>query len=247
MFVHGFNGRSVKTWLDFPVAGGSRDWWRQADLLFVGYQSLRDNISGVAGRLRRELPRFYPNPLPEAMTVGGVTARDSVTAYQELVLVGHSLGGVVLRRAMVDTAMRWREAGQPDPAPSLLTGQLRLFSPASAGFQAAGLMGAVRATGIWAAIEFVLSSSSAYTDLQPNSTILTETRVRTEHLATEEGLAALRAKIVWANPDEVVITERYSTDYVDDPWDGKSHSSVCKPKVKNFEMPWNFVETGDVS
>jgi hypothetical protein len=61
VFVHGFKGRSVKTWLDFPAAG-SRPWWREADLLFVGYKSLRDNITSVANRLPRELPKVLSQP-----------------------------------------------------------------------------------------------------------------------------------------------------------------------------------------
>lgn len=244
VFVHGFNGRTVKTWLDFPTAGNRRDWWRNADLLFVGYRSLRENISGVASRLRRELPRFYPIPFAEAMEIGGVRARDNVAPYSELILLGHSLGGLVLRRAMVDGLTRWREQGHPEPQPAWLTGQMRLFSPANAGFQSAGLLGAIQASGIWGGIEMFLCSSSAYKDLQPGSAMQVETRRRTEMLAADRGGSVLRARIVWANPDEVVITERYDSDFVDDSYDDRTHSTVCKPVEDSFEMPWDFAETG---
>lgn len=247
VFVHGFNGRSVKTWLNFPEAGDHREWWRDADLLFIGYKSLRENITGVANRVRRELPLFYPDPFGMAMNIAGARPRENISPYSELTLVGHSLGGLILRRAMVDGMMKWRDAGSPDPRPAWLTGRLRLFSPASAGFQSAGFLGAVNASGIWGAIEMFLNTSSAYRDLQPGSAIQTDTRLRTEALASQNGGDTLRANIVWANPDEVVITERYTTDFVDDSWDGKSHTTICKPELGDFEMPWSFVETGSVS
>jgi hypothetical protein len=53
VFVHGFGGKTVGTWLDFPVmdlANPENRWWREADLLFVGYESMRDSITAVANR-----------------------------------------------------------------------------------------------------------------------------------------------------------------------------------------------------
>jgi hypothetical protein len=57
---------------------------------------------------------------------------------------------------------------------------------------------------------------------------------------------ALRARIAWANPEDVVIPERYDTDFVDETVHGTTHSSVCKPSARN-EAPWRFVETGTVA
>lgn len=247
MFVHGFRGRAVSTWLDFPSAGEHRAWWREADLLFVGYGSTRENISGVAHRIRREIPRFFPAPYPEAMTVNGRHPRPDITsAYEELFLIGHSLGGLVLRRALCDAAIKWNEDGRPAKRSPLLDARLLLFSPATAGFQASGILGAVRATGIWAAAEIFLRRSSAYSDLQPGSTLITDTRALTERLAVQPELSGLRARIVWANPDDVVIVQRYETDFVDDSWDGRKHSTICKPRA-DFQSPLDFVETGQSS
>lgn len=248
VFVHGFNGSAMRTWLDFPSGSQEREWYREADLLFVAYPSLKDNITGAANRLRRELPKFFPDPAPAALEVDGHSARRSAEPYDELVLVGHSLGGLVIRRALCDAAAQWDMDGGPESGQHpILRAEVRLFSPASAGFRAAGHLGIVRATGLWGAIEAVLRRSSAYTDLQPGSPTLEKTRERTEHLADKTGLCSLRARIVWANPDDVVIPERYTTDHVDDSWDDTTHSTVCKPKRQRFEKPWMFVESGATS
>jgi hypothetical protein len=252
VFVHGFGGKAVGTWLDFPaidLGQAENRWWREADLLFVGYDSTRDSITAVANRIRTELSHFYPKPYQPALDVGGEPLRpDITTGYRELILVGHSLGGVVLRRALCDAAQTWFDDGCPTEGHILLTAKTRLFSPASAGFRAAGWLGFLRATSAWTAIEAFLRRSSTYTDLQPGSPVLDELRSQTLQLVTDDAggyMRALRAKIVWANPDDVVIDLRYRTDYVDASWDGFTHTSVCKPRDPQFTRPWQFVQTGE--
>jgi alpha-beta hydrolase superfamily lysophospholipase len=248
VFVHGFAGAALNTWQYFPET--DREWWSSADLLFVGYDSRRDNITGTAARLRRELPRFYPYIRDELAEIDGVRVRPSATGeYRELVLVGHSLGGVILRRALCDVAQEWQNQSetQPDsPRPRLLDARLCLFSPASAGFRPAGLLGLTRASPFWLAANLQLRRASAFTDLQPGSQILVETRARTQRLVNlhRDELSALRAGILWANPDNVVITERYDTDFADDAIDNTTHRSVCKPH-REYEAPWVMVEAAE--
>lgn len=251
VFVHGFGGKSVKTWLDFPrvdLARADNGWWRESDLLFVGYSSTRDSITAVANRIRSELHRFYPKPHKPALVVEGEAVRKNVdTPYLELVVVGHSLGGVVLRRALCDAAKEWRDNdGSADPH-VLLGAQIRLFSPASSGFRAAGWLGFVRATSYWSAVEAFLCRSSAYSDLQPGSRVLMQLQNQTEQFIRDDtggSLAALKARTVWANPDDIVIDLDYETDYASSSWDGYSHTSICKPQKYSFSRPWRFVQTG---
>ncbi len=213
-------------------------------MLFVGYKSTRDNITSVADRLRRKLPDFYPIPFPPAMNVKGVAPRDDVsTPYEELILVGHSLGGLVIRCALVDAAQHWVNETPGTALPILLSAQTRLFSPASAGFRPAGFLALAEALGWLRGAEIRLRMSSAYTDLQPGSSTLVGTKERTEELCRTSQVPALRARILWANPDDVVMAEWYSTDAFRDSEDGQSHLTVCKPD-DNYPRPWQFVETG---
>jgi triacylglycerol esterase/lipase EstA (alpha/beta hydrolase family) len=252
VFVHGFRGQAVDSWQRFPDGGDAGNWWRESDLLFVGYPSNKDNPQATAGRLRRHLPRFYPDLPGELLEMSGARVRPAVDApYEELFLVGHSLGGVIVRRALCEIAEAWldeRNTSPEAPRPRLLDAQVRLFSPASAGFRAAGLLGMVRASSFWRAVDMQLRRSSAYSELQPGSSFLSKTQERTEALVSRSGgeFSGLKAHIVWANPDNVVLPERYESDHKpDEPVDGTTHRSVCKPTVR-YELPWIFVETGRI-
>lgn len=246
VFVHGFLGNSRGTWGQFAHLDEASEWWRAADLVFVSYDSVRDNITAVADRTRRYIGDFYPAPHGALLACDDAAVREQpAAAYAELIAVGHSLGGLVLRRAIVDAVQDWvdtRETPAPRRSP-LVEAQLRLFSPASAGFRAAGLLGLIQAGGLWPGVELWLRQSSAYIDLQQNSPLLRDTRRRTEALRRDRDAAALPARIAWANPDNVVLSERYDTDPPSYSVDGRSHVSVCKA-APDYTVPWTFVETG---
>lgn len=87
VFVHGFSGRAVTSWNRLAESGFVSDWWRRADLLFVGYESTRENVTGAANRLRKRLPAFLDGPPVSAVEIlvaevlevpvqGGVAAVD---------------------------------------------------------------------------------------------------------------------------------------------------------------------------
>jgi hypothetical protein len=252
VFVHGFWGGVLKTWQHFPEGGLTRGWWRASDMLFVGYPSGSENITGTAYRLCQQLPRFFPDLPQGLLEEGGVSPRPpSTMSYSELLLVGHSLGGVVLRRALCEAAHSWLEQCKVDvqaPRPPLLRAKIRLFSPASAGFRPSGRLGQVKAMPLlWLLGRIKLQGSSAFNDLHEGSQILTDTRKRTEEFISQQPdeLCALRAHVLWANPENIVVTERYTTDYSSCSADNTNHLSVCKPD-DIYQIPWRFVETGEL-
>ena len=249
VFVHGFGGKTVRAWHEFDSSGRTGAWWRESDLLFVGYESLKERPGETAAWIRRRLPDFYPRLPPGIATCREVSARTTaVKPYGELVLVGHSLGGLVLRIALLQQARSWllqdRELDPNAPRPPLLDATLRLFSPASAGFQPAGLLAML--TCVFSAGMVALKGAPAFTALRQESELLMLTRSATESLIGNyyRELTALRAHIMWARPEQVVEREGYQTDYeADSLIPIRSHIAVCKPTV-GYEQPWHFVETG---
>lgn len=240
VFVHGFRGKTVATWNQFHKSGQIGQWWQESDMLFVGYK-FRESIRSVADALVRELPEFYPIPISAAMQGNGIPARDDTSSpYEELILVGHSLGGVIIRCALVKTVEQWPPGTE---RPTLLDAQTRLFSPATAGFRPTGLLRlAQELGGMGGVVGIRLRMSTQYLDLQPESRLLLETRRQCEKLYKKTSAPALKASVLWANPDGVVMDEGYKTD-IRDSADGKSHLTVCKPH-DGYRRPWQFVETG---
>lgn len=241
----------MKTWRQFPSSGQSREWWRETDMLFVGYPSDSENIEATSFRLRTELARFFP-ALPDGL-VGERDASvraEGPTRYSQLIVVGHSQGGVVVRRALCEAAhclVNDPEGVGQNDLTVLLDAKVRLFSPASGGFRPSGKLGQLKATPLWPIVRMKMCASSAFNDLQEGSQILRETRERTEAFVDSrpDDMNALKASILWANPENIVITSRYRTDHPAMSADKTNHASVCKPQP-GYDAPWRFVETGSI-
>lgn len=244
VFVHGFGGEAVGTWKGFADLDGKGEFWKHADLVFFGYDSYREGAKAVADRFRRELPDHFPRPHPNLAHSGDIHLRDDAGAiYDELFVVAHSLGGLVVRRALLDDFVEW-VGGSKSALPTSLVARLRLFSPATAGFRPVGTLGALFASEAIPLMRALLAYRANFTDMQPGSEFLTSTRRRTEQIAnTHPEAAAVRARIVWANPENVVISESYDTDLYSQSVDGRSHTAVCKPAL-DYLVPWQFVATG---
>ena len=248
VFVHGFHGRAVETWREFNVPA-DRAWWGETDMLFVGYDSMKENTLSVVHRLMSVLPQLFPM-LPAAMTLAlGARIRPEDARYRELVLVGHSLGGVIVRRLLAETAREWDVDGAPAGAarPLVLDATAYLFSPASEGFLPKGWIGVAKELGMLRIADVRLRKAPAYSEVQPNSALLRETRKTTKRLVKIHGkqLDSLRASILWANPDAVVQVENYPTDRRSRSVDNSSHVKICKPGPA-YQAPWDFVEGGRI-
>jgi alpha-beta hydrolase superfamily lysophospholipase len=241
VFVHGFGGKPLETWLRFPDGASARRWWRESDLLFAGYDSTSGTIKGFADNLRHEIPAFYPVRRRDLLEADGAKVCEP-TDYAELVIVGHSLGGVVVRRAVCDAIRVSQEGTSVSP---LASATVRLFSPATAGFRPAGKLGMLLETKVfrWAAM-IKLRRSQAFTELERTSPMLDDTRTTTEALARDDPSSSpLHPRTLWAFDDEVVEARDYKTDPVSDSIEKVSHSGVCKPEHA-YIAPWDYVETG---
>lgn len=246
VFVHGWSGSAVETWGEF-IRPPSTDWWEKADLIFIDYDSVKQQVASVANVIRRAINDIYPKPFQKMLFFENRPIRDETSKhYDELFLVGHSMGGLVLRRALVDALDEWKNSGYAENRKSaILDGKLRLFSPASAGFFPSGPLAVMQSLPFWLYVEIFLKQGASYRDLQPDSSIIMETRRRTEMYHDDQLKKFITADILWANPENIVKIERYDTDSKNISVNSATHQTVCKPNA-NYSSPWEFVEHGDL-
>jgi hypothetical protein len=264
-FVHGFIGNAVGTWVDFQGLI-DRDpehsaWWATSDLYFYGYKSKSAHVPVEAARFRGFLKDFYPSPTEQAraelcvpsLTLTGLRADEPLTplplaaSYSRLVLIGHSLGGVIIRQAVVDEAMTADNA-----RPSSMTGKsplsaaVRLFAPAMYGFDPTHFGGYCynlisELPLLQKFLKPVLRANPPHQDLSPESHLLKELRRRTELLASKHpSMNALRAHLMFGTEEHIVRMDRYDCDPVFRVVEGQDHSSVCKP-TPHYRLPLEFI------
>lgn len=248
VFVHGWRGSADSTWGEF-IKPPTSEWWKETDLIFIKYDSVNQQVAAAADRLRAQINDFYPQPFEDMLLFNEKPVREKISnKYEELFLVGHSMGGLVLRRAAVDALDEWKHIGYlSSKKPAILDGKLRLFSPASAGFDPSGFLGLVQALPLWFYVELFVKQGASYQDLKKDSSVIKETRRRTEKYRKHNQYKHLiAANILWANPENVVKVERYDTDASSRTVNSATHREVCKPK-NNYISPFGFVENGEIS
>lgn len=234
VFVHGFRGSASDTWTGFEERILTDARFATSDVYFFEYETMRQAIATSSELLYNNLKKILPSPREEYL-VGTRTA-----AYQELVLVGHSLGGVVVRRCVL------RHLGslsaESSPIHELIrTAGVRLFAPAIGGVQVSGLKGLVGLFGLG-----VLRGASRTVDeLAQGSATLTLLQTQTEDL-WKNGMEApsLSAEILWAGREDIVVS---GYNYLCDPQGevviDADHKSVCKP-LDEYGAPIELVHAG---
>ena len=95
VFVHGLGGGTVTTWQDFNVLLPVDPRASEHDLFFFGYDSLNAPSENSAKVLFDFLERLTTGP--------GFSVLDKFRRpkYQQIVLVAHSLGAIVCRKALL--------------------------------------------------------------------------------------------------------------------------------------------------
>lgn len=224
VFVHGFAGDPSKTWRGFPRVIDSDKAYSDADALFLAYDSIRSSVRVAAEELLRTIERVYPRH----QGIFGSSV-DLERDYRSLVLVGHSLGGVVIRRAVALS----RKAPQNSPVSDLTKADLRLLAPALGGARPAGLLGVAKNAGaLFSAVLAVSGFSPSYNELTGDGDSLLSLRQQTESWADREpGFDATKARVWWAARDNVVTEVEYLHDTVYPSLPGSDHTSISKPTL----------------
>jgi pimeloyl-ACP methyl ester carboxylesterase len=272
IFVHGFGGSAQKTWRDFHRLIDERaddyKWWKDSDVFFFQYDSVTKPIAVTAHHLLSFVEATFPIPDPRLFTLDGnssvavqeikhikdIHVRPGSVKYKHLVLVGHSEGAVLIRRAIIEKIKLLREE-QRLPAQReqsdidlllttapILSASVVLFAPAYLGASCSGWTGLLfHLSKIGSFLNPILNYMAAYVDLQKGSPVLQSIKEDTEYFANAFGwMDALYAKSVFGDADRIVYLGEYKHDPPPTFVKGQDHLSVCKPKM-GYQYPLEIV------
>lgn len=245
IFIHGFNGSARGTWTDFlslvDDPNAASGWWERADLFFFDYQW--DSVFRQLTNNTLTIYKFVNDVFPKPEAIGRAHSfRSEAFEYDNLTLVGHSEGGLLLRRVIVraaqlDTAIDvfmekslYEKATRPAPE-GMLKADMRLFAPALGGDMQSGIVGILSSLPV---VSHALSASAAKKGMDQGSPSVIEARKRSDNYAKYLRLPCFEAHITWAEKDSIINSEKYDRDHecLNFP-SGSSHTSVCKPTLRS--------------
>ena len=260
VFVHGFSGSARSTWSDFFSLVDDEQtsqWWETADLYFFDYwwDSIFKRIPKNTNTFERFLEYVFPRPPQQLFEAADITLRPALE-YKHLTLVGHSEGGLIVRKVILNVAdsdtrldkyMRDRIVTpmMTEPGPEgIEVAQLRLFAPALGGESITGPLGIITHCAVIAPF---LRAIAAKSGMAETSSSVTTPRSSTDRYTDHLAMECFRAHILWADNDAIVNGERYRKDpECKNLPPGTNHRTVCKP-TKLYQRPLKFVESGVIN
>lgn len=226
VFVHGYTGKAVKTWEDFDSILPQDPFFKGYDLLFYGYPGFRSNVIASAALLSETLEDIFRDPKCLVPNLGIYNQRSQFQKYDEITLVGHSLGSLLIRWALVmaykDPQIGWKNAN-----PRFL-----LFAPAHSGNLVETALGELRSSVSWISlVGTALGLLSPFLkELAPGSPVIQALQME----VAEVGHPNLRPKrVVVAELDQVVSNLPFPGDPMPVAIRGKGHVDICKPESQN--------------
>lgn len=243
VFVHGFGGGADSTWEQFVRCLRAMPEAAVADAFFIDYPSTKHPVAFCSAKFREFLFDLLRKPssnivnpsLPKEAPTRAVTA-----AYQKIMLVGHSMGAIVARQALLDLD---RDALTSAERAAIY---MLFFAPAHKGARSLGKLvasgfGLDKFPGGQFLGALLLLRYRSVADLTKESDCLsdlaTHSKARREDRA-REGQSAdyLRAHVYHAENDRIVYVDTFDDDYSTNPVMAQNHRSVCKPR-KDYPKP----------
>ena len=227
VFVHGFRGSGRATWGRLPELICDNAAFADSDLLFFDYATVGRQIQFHAQELLGAL-RLLTMDQQQALAGTGVAALGRIrtrapAGYSSVHFVAHSMGAIVVRRALLDAAR--------EPADQWArNAQLVLFAPAHSGARVEvlveqtlalipGLHGLVRP--FYPCLDEMVPDSPTLSLLLDDSMRLMGSDAR--------HLSCLVARAVYIAEIEVVVyTTAFMSDPAGAPIRGSNHRTVCK-------------------
>ncbi|MGC3997994.1 MAG: alpha/beta fold hydrolase [Anaeromyxobacter sp.] len=233
LFVHGFGGASETTWHAFPAMLPREPKCRSTDVVFYGYDSLRSGVIALATRFREFLQVVLESPSDAINPTIDFGRRPKGFQYKKVIVVAHSLGAVVARRALLDLA-------QLD-TPGLDRVRLVLFAPAHLGADILPLareaLGVIRLVPIAALASW---SYRALRDLDPRpSPVLQQLMAETQKLTATPPSPHIARVVVHGYKDRIVAQQQFCADPLAK-FEPKNHVALCKPDA-HYTNPIDYV------
>jgi alpha-beta hydrolase superfamily lysophospholipase len=237
LFIHGFHGDAIKTWSDFHLLLPECEKCIGQDIYFYGYDGLRAEMTASAAMFRDFLDRLFirtSTMINESLPSTAKRADDF--SYDELVIVAHSLGAVIARRALLDATKSEKSW--------VLKIKLVLYAPAHCGASVAKL--ALEASSSLPFIKYFAPlarlKSPLIDQLTPGSPDLTRLLDETLNACKNGNNPHLVAcKVVIAEYEEIVRNDSFGNDPPPVAIPETYHTTVCKPKVE-FRKPLDHLE-----
>lgn len=252
IFVHGFGGKPTSTWRDFHglVDEYSPEFtrWATSDMFFYAYESLHTPIRRNAELLGDFVERVWGGTW---QTNGAGSGNKK---YKDLILAGHSEGGVIIRRLILDhyeaNKVAVEKSNPTDAFASkaamktalnadfLLAADLKLFAPACMGINFSSWAGFLTSFSLF--VSAITSTSLVRNELRSDSTVLKNLQRGTEQAYTESSwLRSLYTHPLFGDQDHIVTSDSYAGEKL--LWDvGQDHFGVCKPHYSH-KLPLEFI------
>jgi pimeloyl-ACP methyl ester carboxylesterase len=260
VFVHGFWGDATTTWQQFQKLIGDTSFaaaFADVDLYFYDYPSTKRSVARATDRFQEFLDAILiQGPFATALegkTLPGLSGLrasknpKSGRAYERVLHVGHSMGAVVLRQAIVRRGKRLPSTVSANQIPPELRLHPVLFAPAHRGFLQGDALSAAMSSHPAPAILFAwwqIRRARAYPDLKPGSPVLGPLEQQTTAFAAQHrNCPAFVATVQWGDRDDIVYDTEYADDIRSAPLNGKHHRTVCKPST-GFLAPVEAVRDG---
>lgn len=235
IFVHGFGGRAVATWGDLADMAMEHPSFTAMDLIFLGYESRSRTAAYNVGVLYQALSAFAERPTEILKAVGG-PERAQEFSYERIVLIGHSLGGALVR----DVAMcaKLQECAWAERL------QLALFAPAHLGANILKLLAMGFGFLKWLppAKAAAALACPVLEDLEANSPYMMRLLQTAEKIGVH---CTTKAKIVvHASGDRIVSQNTFFSDPPPVPYPDSDHIRCCKPIKMRFDLPLRDIARG---
>ena len=225
VFVHGLAGHATTTWADFQIVVKNYSEFKDYDIIFYGYASLNSGASSNALLFYQGLKKFSV-PIEQSPEIH----RTITEGYKNIILVAHSLGAIVVRRALLF-------AGK-DNADWLPFCKMFLLAPAHKGSYIQGMINEVLPVFLKIASIIYKYKHPVINDLEQDSvTIKRLTKDCSQLLRKKKGEFTKSQAVLWSMNDKVVLNEPFGDDATPELEMQKDHMGVCKLILGQYMKP----------